>query len=119
MREELSAKPNSNILLYQTEDGQTRVEVRLQDETVWLSQKLMADLFQKDVRTINEHIKNILADREQASEATIRKFRIVQIEGKPKLLTKVRSSLFTSLWRIVKNEDLIFGVTNKAFDKKG
>jgi len=76
------ARPDSDILLYQTEDGQTRVEVRLQDETVWLSQKLMADLFQKDVRTINEHIKNILADGEQTSEATIRKFRIVQIEGK-------------------------------------
>lgn len=82
MSEDLPARPDSDILLYQTEDGQTRVEVRLQDETVWLSQKLMADLFQKDVRTINEHIKNILADGEQASEATIRKFRIVQIEGK-------------------------------------
>jgi hypothetical protein len=80
--EELPARPDSDILLYQTEDGKTRVEVRLQDETVWLSQKLMADLFQKDVRTINEHIKNILAEGEQASEATIRKFRIVQIEGK-------------------------------------
>jgi len=79
--ENLPARPNSDILFYQTEDGQTRVEVRLQDETVWLSQKLMADLFQKDVRTINEHIKNVLADGEQASEATIRKFRIVQIEG--------------------------------------
>jgi hypothetical protein len=76
------ARPDSDILLYQTEDGQTRVEVRLQDETVWLSQKLMGDLFQKDVRTINEHIKNILADGEQTSESTIRKFRIVQIEGK-------------------------------------
>ena len=82
MRENLPVKPDSDILLYQTEDGQTRVEVRLQDETVWLSQKLMADLFQKDVRTINEHIKNILAEGEQTSEATIQKFRIVQIEGK-------------------------------------
>ena len=82
MSQSLPAKPNSEILLYQTEDGQTRVEVRLQDETVWLSQKLMAGLFQKDVRTINEHIKNILAEGEQSPEATIRKFRIVQIEGK-------------------------------------
>ncbi len=95
MREEPSAKPNSNILLYQTEDGQTRVEVRLQDETVWLSQKLMADLFQKDVRTNNEHIKNILADREQASEATIRKFRIVQIEGKREVARPVKGDIHT------------------------
>jgi len=78
---DLPARPDSDMLLYQTEDGKTRVEVRLQDETVWLSQKLMADLFQKDVRTINEHIKNILAKGEQAAEATIRKFRIVQMEG--------------------------------------
>jgi len=82
VRENLSVKPDSDILLYQTEDGQTRVEVRLRDKTVWLSQKMMADLFQKDVRTINEHIKNILAEGEQASKTTIRKFRIVQIEGK-------------------------------------
>ncbi|MHC1624179.1 MAG: hypothetical protein ACXQTR_06290 [Candidatus Methanospirareceae archaeon] len=48
----------SRILLYQTEDGRQRVEVRLENETVWLSQRLLAELFQKDVRTINEHIKN-------------------------------------------------------------
>ena len=89
MRENLPAKPDSDILLYQTEDGQTRVEVQLRDETVWLSQKLMADLFQKDVRTINEHIKNILVEGEQASEATIRKFRIVQIEGKREVARSV------------------------------
>lgn len=82
MSDKLPAKPDSDILLYQTEDGQTRVEVRLQDETVWLSQKLMAELFQKDVRTISEHIKNILAEGEQSPEATIRKSRLVQIEGK-------------------------------------
>ncbi len=89
MRENLPVKPDSAILLYQTEDGQTRVEVRLRDETVWLSQKLMADLFQKDVRTINEHINNILAEGEQAPEATIRKFRIVQIEGKREVARSV------------------------------
>jgi len=69
------------ILLYQTEDGETRVEVRLQDETVWLSQKQLAELFQKDVRTINEHIKNIYEEGELLPEGTIRKFRIVQQEG--------------------------------------
>jgi hypothetical protein len=89
VRENLPVKPDSDILLYQTEDGQTRVEVQLRDETVWLSQKPMADLFQKDVRTINEHIKNILVEGEQASEATIRKFRIVQIEGKREVARSV------------------------------
>jgi hypothetical protein len=71
----------SEIILYQTEDGKSRIEVRLQDETVWLTQKLIAELFQKDVRTINEHIKNIYSEGELEPGATIRKFRIVQTEG--------------------------------------
>jgi len=54
--------PRSELLIYQTEDGRTRIQVRLEDETVWLTQKLMAELFQKDVRTINEHIRNIFAE---------------------------------------------------------
>ena len=73
---------SSQILLYQTEDGHSRIEVRLENETVWLSQKLLAELFQKDVRTINEHIKNIYTEEELEPEATIRKYRIVQTEGK-------------------------------------
>jgi len=73
---------SSQILLYKTEDGHSRIEVRLENETVWLSQKLLAELFQKDVRTINEHVKNIYTEGELEPEATIRKFRIVQTEGK-------------------------------------
>jgi hypothetical protein len=74
-------KPDSQIIIYQTESGKTKIEVRLQDETVWLTQKLMAELFQKDVRTINEHIKNVLDEGELDPDPTIRKFRIVQKEG--------------------------------------
>jgi len=79
--EDLSLPAQSEFLLYQTEDGLTRIEVRLQDETVWLTQKLLADLFQVTVPTINEHIKKIFDERELISDATIRKFRIVQQEG--------------------------------------
>jgi len=71
----------SEFLLYTGSDGEMRVDVLLQDETVWLTQKLMAELFQKDVRTINEHIKNILDEGELAPDPTIRKSRIVQKEG--------------------------------------
>ena len=71
----------SELILYQTEDGRTRLEVRLQDESVWLTQKMMADLFKIAVPTINMHIKNILAEDELVSRATIRKFLIVQKEG--------------------------------------
>jgi len=62
--------------------GEQSIEARYEDESVWLSQKLMATLFNVDVRTINEHLKNIYAQGEVAPESTIRKFRIVQIEGK-------------------------------------
>jgi hypothetical protein len=73
--------PNSEIILYQTEDGRTRVECRFADENLWLTQALMAELFQKDVRTINEHLANIFEEGELGREATIRKFRIVRREG--------------------------------------
>src|ERR1022692_4049529 len=69
------------IVLYRTEDGRTRVECRFVDETLWLSQALIGELFQKDVRTINEHLQNIYAEGELDEEATIRKFRIVRRES--------------------------------------
>jgi hypothetical protein len=79
----LPAKPESvEFLLYQTEDGQTRLEVRLHEETVWLTQKRMAELFQKNVRTINEHIQNIFDEGELTPESVIRKFRITADDGK-------------------------------------
>jgi hypothetical protein len=59
MTNDIQKPPQSEILIYQTEDGRTRIQVRLEGETVWLTQKLMAELFQKDVRTVNEHIRNI------------------------------------------------------------
>lgn len=76
---------HSDILMYQSEDGSTRIDVRLEDETVWLNQRSMAELFQKDVRTINEHIKNIFSEGELEPLSTIRKFRIVQNEGNRKV----------------------------------
>jgi hypothetical protein len=72
---------NNQIIIYNTKDGETRVEVQMKDETVWLSQKQMAELFDKDVRTINEHIKNIFSELELVENSVIRNFRIVQKEG--------------------------------------
>jgi hypothetical protein len=74
-------KPNSQIIIYQSKSGQTKIEVRLQDETVWLTQKKMAELFQIGVNTINYHIKEIFKEGELTPDPTIRKFRIVQKEG--------------------------------------
>ena len=75
----------SEIILYQTEDGRTRIQCRFEDETVWLSQALLAELFQKDVRTINEHLINIFDEGELRREATIRKFRIVRHSARRRL----------------------------------
>lgn len=72
----------TDILIYQTEDGNTKIDVRLENETVWMTQKAVAELYQKGVNTINEHIKNIYAEGELGEAATIRKNRIVQTEGK-------------------------------------
>lgn len=76
------SQPASSLVLYQTEDGRTRIQCRFQNETVWLSQALIAELFQVTVPTVNEHLKGIFAEGELAAAATIRNFRIVRSEGR-------------------------------------
>jgi hypothetical protein len=76
-----SPLPDTNVVFYQTEEGNARIQVRLHDGTAWLNQRMMAELYQVAVQTINEHVLNIYNDRELFPEATIRKFRIVQTEG--------------------------------------
>jgi len=73
--------PNSEIILYQTEDGRSRIEVRLENETVWLTQQLMAELFQTTIPNISMHIRNIYADGELTPEATVKDFLTVRREG--------------------------------------
>lgn len=72
----------SQIIIYQTENGETKLDVRFQDETVWLTQKLMAELFQTSVPNINMHLKNIFEEGELEEYRTIKEFLIVQQEGK-------------------------------------
>ena len=79
----------AEFLTFTAQSGDQSIEARYESETVWLSQKLMATLFGVDVRTINEHLGNIYAQGELASEATIRKFRIVQIEGSREVARQV------------------------------
>lgn len=74
--------PESDLILYQTEDGITKVEVRLLDETVWLNQAQMSDLFDKDKRTISEHIKNIFNEGELIEDSVVRNFRTTAADGK-------------------------------------
>ncbi|MDR3635575.1 MAG: RhuM family protein [Isosphaeraceae bacterium] len=73
--------PGGEFLLYTSPDGRVRLSVRVRDGTVWLPQRLIADLFEVSVKTANEHLVNIYNEGELDPEATIRKFRIVQREG--------------------------------------
>jgi hypothetical protein len=80
-REHLPEQPGGELILYQTEDGQNRLEVRLEDETVWLTQAGMAELYQTSVPNINMHLKGIYEDGELSQEATIKDCLIVRQEG--------------------------------------
>lgn len=71
----------SNIIMYTTEDGLTKIEVTFDEDTVWLSLDQMAELFQRDKSTISRHIKNIFTEGELRLEATVAKFATVQTEG--------------------------------------
>ena len=74
--------PQSEFILYQTEDGQTRLEVRLQDETVWLTQKLMAELFQTSVPNVSMHIRNLFAEGELQAGSVVKEFLTTAADGK-------------------------------------
>ena len=72
---------NSQIIIYQTESGRTKIDVRLEGETVWLTQKLMADLFQVKPQNITMHLKNIYQEGELDENSTCKDFLQVQTEG--------------------------------------
>lgn len=71
----------AEFLMFTAQAGEQSIEARYEDETVWLSQKLMAELFAVDVRTVSEHLRNIYDSGELQRDATLRKFRTVQAEG--------------------------------------
>ncbi|MDD5391756.1 MAG: virulence RhuM family protein [Thiothrix sp.] len=78
----ITDEQNTSFLLYQTPDGQTRLEVRLQDETVWLSLTDMSDLFQRDKSVISRHIRNIFAEGELVRDSVIANFATTAADGK-------------------------------------
>lgn len=78
---------SAELLIFTSQAGDDSIEVKVKDETVWLTQKLMAELFDVDVRTISEHLKNIFQSNELQDDAVIRKSRITAADGK-KYLTQ-------------------------------
>ena len=70
------------FLVYEAEDGQVKIDMRLEDETVWLTQQLMAELFKSSDQNINHHIQSIYEESELVPEATVKKYLTVRREGK-------------------------------------
>jgi prophage maintenance system killer protein len=101
--------PQNQITIHQSSDGSVQLEVTLDQETVWLNQRQLSALFDKDVRTINEHIHNVFAEQELGVESTVRKFRIVQQEGKRQVNREVEHY----------NLDMIISVGYRVNSKKG
>jgi len=73
---------NTELLMYQTEDGKTKIEVRMEDETVWLSLNQMAELFQRDKSVISRHIKNIFSEGELDEKSVVANFATTAADGK-------------------------------------
>jgi len=80
MSEKLPAK--GEFLLYQTDDGQVKIDVRLEDETIWLTQQMMADLFQTTKQNIGQHLKNVFAEGEVVQDSVVKKFFTTAADGK-------------------------------------
>ena len=73
---------DNNIIIYQTEDGNTKIETRLEGDTVWLTQAQLAELFKKAKSTISEHVKNIFEEAELDENSVVRNFRTTAADGK-------------------------------------
>ena len=81
---------NSSLEIFRLPNGKTEIAVRLENETVWLSQKQMSELFDKDADTIGLHLKNIFSSNELDEESTTEDFSVVQIEGQRKVTRKIK-----------------------------
>jgi hypothetical protein len=78
-----------DIVIYQTQDGLTQINVKFEDETVWLTQAQLVELYQTSKSNISEHIKHIFEEGELSEDSTVRNFRTVQIEGTRKVEREV------------------------------
>ena len=102
----------SDIIVY--DNGEVELNISVENEMIWLTQKQIANLFDKDTRTVNDHIKTIYKDLELDENATIRKFRIVQKEGKREVLNNYHDRFLT----LDHNEAYYIGASLKDLGKK-
>jgi len=103
------SEPSGEVVVYEAPDGGARVEVVIGDDTVWLTQRQMADLFESTVPSINEHIKNTYGEGEISEGATVREFRIVRSEGRRQIRRRIQHY----------NLDVIISVGYRIKSKRG
>jgi len=85
----MTNKTNNEIIIYEGESGQPLISVLIENETTWLTQAQLVELFDSSKANVSEHIKNIFSERELLPEATVRKFRTVQKEGAREVARKI------------------------------
>ena len=94
---------NSQIILYQAEDGTTKIEVRLENETVWLTQAQLVELYQSSKSNVSEHIKHIFEEGELIEDSVVRKFRTTAADGKDYNTTFFNLDMIISLGYRIKS----------------
>ncbi len=108
----------AEFLLYTAPNGDIKVEVFLHNENIWLTQKRMAELFNVDVATINEHLKNIYNSGELDKNSTIRNFLIVQIEGNREIESSAHNRQLKQAVAAEETTDCFSCLGNKRLSKK-
>lgn len=94
---------NSEIILYQSDDGQIKIQVRMENETVWLTQSNMVELFQSSKSNISEHIKHVFEEGELLEDSVVRKFRTTAADGKNYEVTHYNLDVIISVGYRVKS----------------
>lgn len=104
-------KTNSEIILYQTEDGKTKIEVRLENDTVWLTQAQISELFQKAKSTVSEHLKKIFEENELDENSVVRNFRTTASDGKKYVTSYYNLDVIISIgYRVKSLQGTIFRI---------
>ncbi len=98
----LPQKSNSELLIYRSDDGQIKIQVRLEDNTVWLTQADMVELFQSSKPNISEHIKHIFEEGELSEDSVVRKFRTTASDGKSYEVNHYNLDVIISVGYLVK-----------------
>lgn len=103
-KRDISKNVESEIIIYQTDDGQTKIDVKFEDETVWLTQAQLCELYQTSKSNISEHIKHIFEEGELEENSVVRKFRTTAADGKKYNITHYNLDMIISLGYRVKSK---------------